>query len=243
MIAHALPIPAHSAHQDGPTSDHEAKVNLGMWVFLTTEILFFGVLFVVYVLGRLHFPDAFQIASRRTNLLLGTLNTAVLLTSSLTIALAARAAMLAPGAAVAGPLGERSQDLHGDPATLVASAATTVRRLLYATAALGAVFLCLKLGEYWLDFREHLVPGLGFDFTGTEARGAAFFFGFYFVSTGLHAVHLVIGIGLVLFMGWRVGCTGAHDAAPSVEVTGLYWHFVDLVWIFLYPCLYLVSRA
>ena len=190
---------------------------LGMWLFLATEALFFGVLFFAYALARIHFGAAFPAASRHTNVLLGTANTAVLLTSSFTMALAARATALADTRAA--------------------------RRLLLATAALGMVFLLVKGGEYVLDFREHLVPGASFAFNGALARGAAYFFGFYFVSTGLHAVHLVIGIVLVLAMAIRLGHHGARAHASAVEVTGLYWHFVDIVWVFLYPSLYLMGRA
>ena len=194
----------------------EARARLGMWLFLATELLFFGVLFFAYALGRRHFADAFPMASRHTNVILGTANTAVLLTSSLTMAVAARAATL--------------------------QHARTARNLLFATAALGVLFLVIKGAEYGLDFREHLVPGAEFAITGEGRRGAAFFFGFYFVATGLHALHLAIGIGIVLSMAFGA-LRAVRDAAPAIEATGLYWHFVDLVWIFLYPSLYLVGRA
>lgn len=195
--------------------EQHLATTLGMWVFLTTETLFFGVLFFAYAMARWHFPEAFAAASRHTNIVLGTMNTAVLLTSSFTMALAVRAAKLDAGRASA--------------------------RLLAITAALGCAFVIIKGTEYWLDFREHLVPGVDFRFDPAHGRGAEWFFGFYFVSTGIHAVHLLIGIALVAIVAWRFA--RRHVTPRAVEVTGLYWHFVDLVWIFLYPALYLVSRS
>jgi len=115
--------------------------------------------------------------------------------------------------------------------------------LLVTTAALGAAFAAIKLTEYGLDYREHLVPLLNFDFDPRYARGAFVFFGLYFTTTGLHLVHLAIGIGLVLTIGWRVKHRRENALFDEVETIGLYWHFVDIVWIFLYPCLYLVSRT
>lgn len=200
----------HSASQE------HVATRLGMWIFLTTETLFFGVLFFAYAMARWHFPDAFAAASRHTHLVLGTANTAILLTSSFTMALAVRAAKL--------------------------DAKRSCARLLGATAALGLVFIVIKGIEYALEYREHLVPDVNFTFDPAYARGADYFFGFYFASTGLHALHLVIGIAIVAAMIWRT--RHRRDApARAVEVTGLYWHFVDLVWIFLYPALYLVSRS
>ena len=200
-----------------PHESPAATGTLGMWIFLATEVLFFGVLFFGYAMARWHFGEAFPAASRHTSVLLGTANTAVLLTSSLTMALAGRAASLG----------------HDK----------TTRWLLLATIALGVAFLAIKGGEYALDFHEHLVPGADFAFHGALARGAAFFFGFYFLATGLHALHLVIGIAILAVMIWRSHRSGAHAASGAIEISGLYWHFVDLVWIFLYPSLYLVSRA
>jgi cytochrome c oxidase subunit 3 len=193
-----------------------AAASLGMWIFLTTETMFFGVLFFAYAVARATFPDAFAAASRHTNLFLGTTNTGVLLTSSLCMALAARSA------------------------TLRQYKASTV--LLLATAVLGAAFMAIKLTEYGLDYREHLVPFVDFAFDPRYARGAYVFFALYFTTTGLHLAHLGIGIALVLTMAWRV-FHRRPNAAEETETTALYWHFVDIVWIFLYPCLYLVART
>ena len=187
---------------------------LGMWVFIATEILFFGGLFFAYLYGRIHWSDGFALASRRTDVLLGTINTAVLLTSSFTVALAVAAA-------------------EHDRRRWVA-------RLLWATAALGVVFLVVKGTEYRNEWAEHLFPGAGFALASTP--GAELFFLLYFMTTGLHAVHLTIGI--VLMAAFAAGTEHASGWAhpPRLQVAALYWHFVDVVWIFLYPLLYLVER-
>jgi len=206
----------HAAQFDDAGQERHAA-SLGMWTFIATEVLFFGVLFFGYSLGRAHFPAAFAVASRHTNLVLGTLNTAVLLTSSFTMALAVRASAL------------RAHRLAA--------------RLLLATALLGLVFAGIKLTEYALDYREHLVPALDFAFDPAHYRGALLFFWLYFATTGLHLLHLSIGVVLVLGFAWRLRRDADPRRAGQVEIVGLYWHFVDIVWIFLYPCLYLVSRA
>ena len=190
---------------------------LGMWIFLATEVMFFGALFFAYAIARVQFPAAFAAASRHTNIVLGTTNTAVLLTSSLFMALAVRSAAHAARKATA--------------------------LLLVITALLGVTFVGVKLTEYALDYREHLVPVLDFAFDPRYARGALIFFGLYFATTGLHLVHLSVGVALVLTFAWRVWHARQNALADQVEIVGLYWHFVDVVWIFLYPCLYLVSRT
>jgi cytochrome c oxidase subunit 3 len=192
--------------------------NLGMWIFLTTETLFFGALFFGYAISRAAFPEAFAAASRHTSIVLGTLNTAILLTSSFTVALAVRFA-------------------KGRKLRLAAL-------VLVVTAILGVAFGGIKLAEYALEYREHLVPALDFAFAPAAlARGAELFFWLYFTSTGLHLVHLTVGIAIVATfaaVAWR-GRAGDFDT--RIETVGLYWHFVDVVWIFLYPCLYLVART
>jgi cytochrome c oxidase subunit III len=201
--------------EDAP--QQRAAATLGMWVFLTTETLFFGAMFFAYTIARIQWPDDFGAASRHTNLVLGTLNTAVLLTSSFSMALAVRCAGLRARKATVG--------------------------WLAATAALGLAFAGIKLAEYALDYGEHLVPLANFAFDPRYAQGALIFFGLYLVSTGLHLVHLSIGVALVLVFAWRTWRARSNTLADQVETLGLYWHFVDVVWIFLYPCLYLVSRA
>ena len=202
---------------EDPQQQRKAS-DLGMWVFLATEILFFGALFVAYTATRLHDPQAFAIASRLTNLPLGSINTAILLTSSLTMALAVRATKLGlRDAAIA---------------------------FLLATAVLGVAFLGIKFTEYYLDWRDHLVPVIDFAHAGPHAGGVENFFYLYFFMTGVHSIHLIIGIVTVLALALlaRRG-DFSPDYFTPVEWGGLYWHLVDIVWIFLYPLLYLVARS
>ena len=205
-----------AGHFDDAAQQADAA-SLGMWLFLATEMLFFGVLFFGYAAARAHSPDAFAAASRHTNLVLGTLNTAVLLTSSFTMALAVRAA---------------AQQAYRGAALL-----------LLVTATLGAAFVAIKLVEYRIDYEAHLVPVLNFAFDPAYAQGALLFFWLYFATTSLHLVHLSIGIGIALLFAWRSWRLAGARLPEQVEIAGLYWHFVDLVWIFLYPCLYLVART
>ena len=203
-------------HFDSMEQQRDASA-LGMWVFLVTEILFFGGLFLAYTVYRSQYPRAFAEASRHLDITLGTLNTAVLIISSLTMALAVYNAALGRRKAIMGFLG--------------------------ATMALGATFLGVKAVEYTHKFHDHLVPGPGFRFPGPDARQAEIFFSLYFAMTGLHAAHMIIGLGLltVLVLQARKGRYGPEYYTP-VEISGLYWHFVDIVWIFLFPLLYLIGR-
>ncbi len=200
---------------DDLEQQHETA-NLGMWAFLSTELMFFGGLFAAYTVYRNLYPDAFIAASRHLSVMLGAINTAVLLTSSLTMAQAVNAAQLR----------KRREAIV----------------LLLATMILGAAFLGIKAFEYYQDYREHLVPGSAFRFEESLRAHAQMFFLIYFLMTGLHAIHLIIGIALVGTIAYLVRREMSDDrAATKVEITGLYWHFVDLVWVFLYPLLYLVD--
>ena len=208
--------PALAHHFDTLGQQQEAST-LGMWVFLVTEVLFFGGLFLTYCIYRSWYPAAFASASHELSLTLGAVNTAVLITSSLTMALAVHAAQT----------GER-------------------RRLmvfLVATMVLGGVFLLDKGVEYGQSFAHHHVPGPTFEFDGEYAKPAQIFFSLYFVMTGLHAVHMIIGLGIMAVMWWWAwnGTVSAEYHSP-IEISGLYWHFVDIVWIFLFPLLYLIGR-
>ena len=202
------------AHQfDDADQQHEASA-LGMWLFLITEIMFFGGLFLLYVVYRTAFPAAFHAASKELDIGLGALNTVVLITSSLTMALSVHAAQV--------------------------SKRVMLVVCLLLTIVLGMTFLGVKSYEYWHKWHEHLVPGPSFVFHGPDPTNAQLFFSLYFAMTGLHALHMIIGVGLLTVRGAQ-GMFNRFYYTP-VELTGLYWHFVDLVWIFLFPLLYLLGR-
>ena len=219
-------MPAHAAHHNHPALAHhfdnldqqQEAASLGMWVFLLTEILFFGGLFLVYTIYRMWYPAAFAAASHHLDIPLGSINTAVLIGSSLTMALAVHAAQV--------------------------NSRKGIMVFLVLTLILGGIFLGIKGVEYSHKFHEHLVPGPGFQFEQVEfLRHAQIFFSLYFVMTGLHALHMIIGMGLMLWMLlWAYNGTLGEGYYSPVEVVGLYWHFVDIVWIFLFPLLYLIGR-
>jgi len=211
-------LPPATAHQfDDAVQQHEAS-GLGMWVFLLTEILFFGGLFTIYTVYRSLYPEAFGHASSTLDIELGTINTAVLIGSSLTMALAVHTAQVSRNGRL-------------------------VALFLFATIALGSVFLGIKAIEYAQKFHEHHVPGPFFHYEGADPQQSELFFCLYFLMTGLHAIHMVIGVGILGVLGVMAlrGRFGPDYYTP-VELTGLYWHFVDIVWIFLFPLLYLVER-
>ncbi|HEX8455766.1 MAG TPA: cytochrome c oxidase subunit 3 family protein [Pyrinomonadaceae bacterium] len=234
-MAHAETLDAHDAHGAGAT--HHASTNLahhfdnleqqreagslGMWLFLVTEIMFFGGLFTGYIIYRTQHPQAFAIASSTLNWKLGALNTVVLIVSSLTMALAVYFAQV----------GSRRNQII----------------FLVVTMLLGATFLVVKAFEYADKFEHHHFPGLNFRWEGALPAGVSWhhvqmFYWIYFAMTGLHALHMIIGIGAMLFLifyAYRGRYTPEYHA--PVELTGLYWHFVDIVWIFLFPLLYLLG--
>jgi cytochrome c oxidase subunit 3 len=177
----------------------------GMWAFLATEVLFFGPLFFGYVHARLAQPDAFVSGSHHMHIVLGTLNTAILMTSSLTMALSLRAAS--------------------------SGRSPRLRILLAVTALFGVAFLCVKSYEYASEWSEAVRAGPG------EAQ----FYFLYYAMTGLHAIHLTIGLGILAWLWRHARRFGAAYHTP-VEIAGLYWHFVDIVWVFLYPMFYLLER-
>ncbi|HTS00915.1 MAG TPA: cytochrome c oxidase subunit 3 family protein [Thermoanaerobaculia bacterium] len=214
--AHGGALPGLAHHFDSYEQQKESAT-LGMWTFLVTEILFFGGLFAAYTVCRSAYPDVFRAASHTLDIRLGTLNTAVLIGSSLTMALAVRG----------GQTG-RSKLTFG---------------FLLATLALGTVFLSVKGIEYHAKFVEHHVPGPTFHFEGPDGPHAQLFFSLYFLMTGLHALHMIIGAAILVFMlgpAWRGAWTPRNH--NFLEGFGLYWHFVDIVWIFLFPLLYLIGR-
>lgn len=205
------------AHQfDDLAQQFDASI-FGMWVFLITEVMFFGGLFAGYAVYRSAYPEAFAAGSLRLDIVLGGLNTVVLIASSLTMALAVRAAQL------------------GDNAGVV--------RFLVLTLLLGGTFLGVKVFEYHHKWVEGLVPGASFHFEGPHAQQVQIMFSFYFAMTGMHALHMVVGVGLLVYFILQAR---ARRYSPEyfwpVEVMGLYWHFVDIVWIFLFPLLYLIGH-
>jgi cytochrome c oxidase subunit 3 len=206
-------------HFDSFEQQKEASF-LGVWIFLITEIMFFGGLFTAYVVYRTPHQEAFALGSNLLSIEWGAFNTAVLIGSSLTMALAVWAAQ------------------------------TSHRKLLVvfllATIILGSTFLGVKAIEYTHKYHEHLIPGPDFatsHFPTEHARHVEMFFNLYFAMTGLHALHMVIGVGLLatlVVMSTRGAFTPQNY--NLVEGVGLYWHFVDIVWIFLFPLLYLLGR-
>ena len=190
-----------------------------MWMFLGTEILFFGGALMAYMVYRRWFPEAFAYASHEIAILPGAINTAVLITSSLTMALAVHAAQT----------GER----------------TKIMIFLVLTMILGAVFLGIKGYEYHEKYLEGHIPGFGLEFRFEQEylRPAQIFFSLYFVLTGLHALHMIVGLGIMTWMLiWTKQGIIRPDYYSPIEISGLYWHFVDIVWIFLFPLLYLIGR-
>jgi cytochrome c oxidase subunit 3 len=216
---HAHPHhPKLQHHFDDMEQQAEAST-LGMWVFLITEIMFFGGLFMAYLVYRHAAPEAFQEASAHLSIRLGAFNTVVLIVSSLTMAFGVRAAQTnAP--------------------------AKTQVGWIVVTMVLGATFLGVKYVEYAEKFRDLIVPGPYFDATKWEhPAGVEMFYSLYFCMTGLHALHMIIGLGIMTWLAIMASKrTFNSDYFTPVEVAGLYWHFVDIVWIFLFPLLYLIGR-
>jgi cytochrome c oxidase subunit 3 len=213
-------------HFADPEQQRDAS-SLGMWVFLATEVMFFGGLFCAYLIYRQWYFGDFGAASKSIDATLGATNTAVLICSSLTVVLAVWAAQTARRTLLIGMLG--------------------------ITMILGLAFLGIKAIEYKDKFEEHHVPGGSFSFDHVPIPGhpgqyanphhAEIFFSLYFVMTGLHALHMIIGLGIfswLLFMSWKGHFTPEYHT--PVEIGGLYWHFVDIVWIYLFPLLYLIDR-
>jgi len=219
--------PAQLAHHFEDLGQQHESANLGMWTFLATEVMFFGGLFGAFCIYRFTDPVAFAAGSHHLSVLWGTINTFVLLTSSLTMALAIHA----------GQTGEPKKQV----------------RYLLLTMLMATIFLGVKASEYYEDYEKHLIPGPSFttdlkelglptDVPEHTVQHTQMFFVFYFFMTGLHAFHMVIGLGV---MAWMVLLARkgrfTRDYYTPLECTGLYWHFVDLVWVFLFPLLYLID--
>ncbi|MDQ6700336.1 MAG: cytochrome c oxidase subunit 3 family protein [Acidobacteriota bacterium] len=191
---------------------------LGMWIFLVTEIMFFGGMFMAYIAYRHAYPVAFSAASEKLNVWMGGVNTIVLICSSLTMAMAVHSAAL------------------GNKKLLI--------MFLILTLGLGSVFLGVKAVEYHDKYVHHEIPGPNFDFEGPDPQHATLFFSLYFGMTGLHAIHMIVGVGIILVLLWQAHKNRFSAAWHTpVEMFGLYWHFVDIIWIFLFPLLYLIDRS
>ena len=221
------------AHHFESFQQQRTAASLGMWLFLAQELMFFGGLFTCYLIYRSLNSLDFAIASSELDITLGGVNTAVLITSSLTMALGVKAAQLSKKKALVG--------------------------YLLATILLACTFLVIKYFEYAAKFEHHTVPGQHFEFhvpadliekfdlgperLATMEKRAEIFFSVYFAMTGLHGLHVLIGIGIAIWLLFPASRGKFNmDYHAPVENFGLYWHFVDLVWIFLFPLLYLLGR-
>jgi cytochrome c oxidase subunit 3 len=205
-------------HFDTPEQQLESSA-LGMWVFLLTEVMFFGGMFLGYTIYRNLYADAFASTSRYMNVGLGAINTLVLIASSLTMALGVRSAQI------------------GKKRLLIL--------FLALTLILGCVFLGIKYVEYHEKWEHHHVPGPGFQYDDPRYfQQAQILFFLYFAMTGMHALHMIVGVGLISTLMVMAARNRFHPAwYTPVEMGGLYWHFVDIVWIFLFPLLYLIGHA
>jgi cytochrome c oxidase subunit 3 len=208
------------AHQFDDLEQQKETCTLGMWAFLATEVMFFGGAFAGYAIYRFYYPEAFHWASREENWLIGAINTGVLLCSSFTMAMAVHEAHEARNRGVI--------------------------KYVILTMLAALVFLGIKAYEYNHLIHAHKFPGPNFQFEKFPLLqdAAQIFYSFYFAMTGLHALHMVIGLGLMI---WLIKLARhdrfSHAYYTPVEMVGLYWHFVDLVWIFLYPLFYLIDRS
>jgi cytochrome c oxidase subunit III len=214
-------------HHFADAQQQKNAASLGMWVFLVTEIMFFGGMFCAYLVYRLAHFNAFAAGSQQLNIWMGAINTAVLIVSSVTVVLAVKAA----------ESGKRK----------------LLTGYLVVTVLLGLTFLVIKGFEYTEKFEKHHVPGPTFNFTDkfddngkqipVNPREAELFFSLYFAMTGMHALHMVIGCGLfstLAILAWKGHYT--QNYFTPIENAGLYWHLVDIIWIYLFPLLYLISR-
>ncbi len=208
--------PVHLEHHFSDAEQQRESAKMGMWVFLVTEILLFGGLFVAYGIFRAWYPDMFYNAHKFLDVTLGTFNTIVLITSSLTMALAIR-----------------SMQINKKNHTI----AYLIMTLLFAL-----VFLIVKYFEYSHKIELGQLPGTLYTFQGIDGTNPHIFFGIYFAMTGLHAVHVILGMAVI---GWALNKTVKNQFSDQyytpLEISGLYWHLVDMIWIFLFPLLYLIG--
>jgi len=217
-VAEAEVASTHLRHHFATPEQQMDASMLGMWTFLITEVLFFGGMFAAYAVYRNMYPGAFESTSEYMDVVLGGTNTAVLICSSLTMVMAVRAAQL--------------------------SRRIELIRYLILTMVFGTIFLLIKAYEYHSKWVEHLVPGFNFHYKPEYyTQHAQILFFLYFCMTGMHAVHMIVGLGLLTYLvvlAYRRVFNASYFA--PVEMIGLYWHFVDIVWIFLFPLLYLIGH-
>ncbi|WP_437519869.1 cytochrome c oxidase subunit 3 family protein [Sorangium sp. So ce726] len=209
--------PARLAMQFEDLEKQTHAAHFGMWIFLASEVLLFGGLFGLYAAYRAVFGPEFTAGIEHNNAVIGTANTGILLTSSLLVALSVYAVRLDRPARAG--------------------------RLLLGAIALGVAFLVLKGVEYAAHFHEGIFPGAGYRFEELPYAGAKMFFTLYYLTTGLHAIHVTAGLVVLGWLAW--GCFRRRYGAGNethVELGGLYWHLVDVIWIFLWPMLYLMHR-
>jgi len=213
---HSENRPAYLAHHFSNIAQQADAAKLGMWVFLLTEVLLFGGLFVAYSVFRAWNPEMFYNAHKYLNVTLGSINTVVLITSSVTMALSIRSMQL----------GKRQQTLA----------------FLWSTLLLACVFLVIKYFEYSHKIHLGQLPGKYYTFTGVQGTNPHIFFSIYFAMTGLHGVHVLAGMFVII---WMIIKTSRNMFSPEyytpLEMTGLYWHLVDLIWIYLFPLFYLIG--
>lgn len=206
----------HVQHHFASSDQQFDSAKMGMWVFLLTEIAFFGGLFVAYIIYRAWNPELFTLAATQLSTPLGATNTLVLIASSLTVALAIRAIQT----------NKKRQSII----------------LLLSTVGLAMVFMIIKAFEYAEKFAKGIAPGAYYTYEGIAHESASVFFSIYYMMTGLHALHVVIGIGILLWIAWKVHRNHfSSEYYTPVEISGLYWHLVDIIWIFLFPLLYLIE--
>lgn len=211
--------PTHLRHHFATPEQQLDAAMLGMWTFLITEVLFFGGMFTAYTIYRSIYTEAFASTSRYMDVILGGTNTAVLICSSLSMAMAVRSAQI----------GRRNAQIIS----------------LILTMIFGTAFLVIKAFEYHHKWVEHLVPGFGFSYNEAPqyAHNAEIMFFLYFCMTGMHALHMIIGLGLLTYLLVKAYKNTFSEAYYTpMEMIGLYWHFVDVVWIFLFPLLYLIGH-
>ncbi len=214
--SHSTQTASHLAHHFVDSEQQFDSAKFGMWVFLVTEILFFGGLFVAYIIYRAWNPDLYFLAAKELDTVMGGVNTLVLIGSSLTMALAIRSAQL--------------------------NQQRNIIVYLLITIGLAMTFMVIKYFEYTHKFDMGIFPGEYYTYDGIDHPKAAIFFSIYYMMTGLHGIHVIIGVGLMVYLLIKVR-QNAYNAEyyTPIEITGLYWHLVDIIWIFLFPLLYLID--